>query len=138
MGFDLPPFRLNAAANALHQALQSRENRKVTLNIVNQLFGQAGYPFRDASLGIATRQYGAPLASVDFTRKAKAVTKLINDWIAEQTNGHINGRHPTEPAERGHAPGARQRHVPQGRVGPEVREGVHLTARLPPPGRHDP
>ena len=26
---------------------------------------------------------------MDFTRKAKAVTKLINDWIADQTNGRI-------------------------------------------------
>lgn len=89
MGFDLPPFRLNAAYNALDQALRSRENRKVTLNVVNQLFGQDGYPFGEAFLRTASRQYGAPLAAVDFGRKAANVTRVINRWIADQTNGRI-------------------------------------------------
>ena len=89
MGFDLPAARLNAAANTLDQALQSRQNKKVELDIVNQLFGQDGYPFSQAYLRTAARQFGAPLATVDFERKAAAVTKLINTWIADHTNGHI-------------------------------------------------
>jgi serpin B len=89
LSLDLPPNRLNQAIATLDQALTSRENRKVTLNIVNQLFGQAGYPFRRGFLSKATRFFGAPLATVDFTRNPRNVARVINAWIADQTNDRI-------------------------------------------------
>jgi serpin B len=86
---DLPPNRLNQAIATLDQELTSRENRKVTLNIVNQLFGQAGYPFERGFLGRATRFFGAPLATVDFARNPRNVARVINAWIADKTAGRI-------------------------------------------------
>lgn len=86
---DLPPNRLNQAIATLDRQLTSRENRKVTLTIVNQLFGQAGYPFERGFLSRATRFFGAPLATVDFTRNPRNVARVINAWIADQTAGRI-------------------------------------------------
>ncbi|MFN8619756.1 MAG: serpin family protein [Chloroflexota bacterium] len=89
LGLELPPDRVAAAVNTLDQALADLQNRKLALSIVNQLFGQAGYPFQPAYLRTATRQFGAPLATLDFGRRPEAARKLINGWIADHTNDRI-------------------------------------------------
>jgi serpin B len=92
--FTLPSARLDAAFDRLSLDLASRQNRQVTLSIANRLFGDRllgdlPVPFRKAFLRELTRNFAAPMASVDFSTRPEAVRKLINDWVADQTGGRI-------------------------------------------------
>lgn len=55
----------------------------------NALWGQQGFPFRDAYLDLLAREYGAGLQGVDFARQPAEVSAAINGWIADQTQDRI-------------------------------------------------
>lgn len=58
------------------------------LVVANRLWGQQGYDFKPAFLGLLDAHYGAGLERVDF-RDAQAASKKINDWVAEKTKEKI-------------------------------------------------
>lgn len=55
----------------------------------NALWGQQGFPFRDAYLDLLAQEYGAGLQVVDFARQPAEVSAAINGWIADQTQDRI-------------------------------------------------
>ena len=88
MHFDLPSDRLAAGFDRLARELEDLVGPKVTLSLVNQLFGQRGYPFEEPFLDVLGRRFGAPMAVVDYG-DPEAVRALINAWVASQTNDRI-------------------------------------------------
>jgi serpin B len=64
------------------------EKDKVTLRVVNKLWGQKGRPFLPAFLSQLETQYGAPLEQVDFKAAPDPRVK-INAWVEKQTENKI-------------------------------------------------
>jgi serpin B len=92
--YTLPTARLDAAFDRLSLDLESRQDRQLTLAIANRLFGDRvlgniPVPFRRTFLRELTRNFAAPLASVDFSKHPEAVRRLINGWVADRTAGRI-------------------------------------------------
>jgi serpin B len=94
--FSLPEPDLHAAFDATSRAIQGRAQELRTsstgdgfeLGIVNQAWGQRGYPFLDGYLDILGAYYGAGLMGVDFA-DSEPVRQTINDWVSEQTNDRV-------------------------------------------------
>ena len=84
---------VHAVMNALN--LQLKANSLVdgepafTLNVVNQLWGQAGYAFLPEFLNTLSQNYNAGLKTVDFAANPEAARELINLWVEAQTNEKI-------------------------------------------------
>jgi serpin B len=77
------------ALNALNLTLMSRnEEGAVDLRLANQLFAQPGLGLLDSYLSILTRDFGAPLAELEFG-DPEGARGVINDWVAERTNDRI-------------------------------------------------
>ncbi|PSP55465.1 serpin family protein [Halobacteriales archaeon QS_1_67_19] len=62
----------------------------------NAVWGQDGYPFREAFLDLLEAYYGAGLQLVDFEGDPEAARQRINDWVAERTNDRIEDLVPKE------------------------------------------
>ena len=88
MHFELPSARLAAAFDRLNRELESVAGPKLTISLVDQLFGQRGYPFEEPFLATLSSHFGAPMAVVDYA-DPEAVRPLINAWVASQTNERI-------------------------------------------------
>jgi serpin B len=88
MHFDLPSDQLAAAFDRLGRELEGVAGPKVTISLVDQLFGQRGYPFEEPFLATLGSHFGAPMAVVDYA-DPEAVRQLINAWVASQTNERI-------------------------------------------------
>jgi serpin B len=94
--FDLPQPLLHTAFNATLRALDGRgaelpdksTGTGFNLRIVNQAWGQAGYPFLSSYLDVLAQNYGAGLFAVDYA-KSEATRQLINGWVEEQTETRI-------------------------------------------------
>jgi serpin B len=94
--FGLPEPDLHRAFNATSRALKGRQKELAanvsgdgfTLNIVNQAWGQLGYPFLDSYLDVLAVDYGAGLFTVDFAN-SESVRKTINGWVQQQTSDRI-------------------------------------------------
>jgi serpin B len=94
--FDLPQPVLHSAFNATLRTLDGRSAElapKSTgdgfkLSIVNQAWGQQGYPFLDAYLDVLAQNYGAGLFAVQFGA-SEATRQLINGWVSDQTETRI-------------------------------------------------
>ena len=98
MHFTLPRQRLDAAFDALCLALAAEQNPKVKLAVVDRLFGQQDYAFKQEFLRELTRYYAAPMAAMDFKHQWEPSRKLINKWVADQTNQLIkNLIHKADP-----------------------------------------
>lgn len=67
----------------------NRPDPAYKLSIANALWGQKGYPFRPAYLGVLRDFYLAQAASLDFTGQPKQAAKAVNDWVKQQTQGRI-------------------------------------------------
>lgn len=95
--FDLPEPDLHAAFNALDLELEGRADEvdaeeggvPFRLSIVNQLFGQTGFPFLDPFLDTLALNYGAGLRLLDFAADPDGNRVLINDWVMEATEDRI-------------------------------------------------
>ena len=79
--------RQAAQAESMHQ--YGITNEPLTLTTANRLFGQAGYDFRPAYLGLLKDQYLAPLEAMDFRHDAAGATVHINTWVEDQTHNRI-------------------------------------------------
>jgi len=90
--FTLSQERLHPAFNALDQALRSAdegEDDDFRLHLVNAIWGQRGYTFREPFLDMLAQHYGAGLGILDFAAQSDAARLTINDWASEQTEGKI-------------------------------------------------
>lgn len=93
----LPQDDQHLAANGLDGHLASlgesetvsEEGEPFQLSIANSIWGQQDYPFEEAFLKTLAEHYGAGMSVVDFEREAEAARQLINDWIADRTQGQI-------------------------------------------------
>ncbi len=87
--FDRPQDEVTPLLNALDLALLSRNDPgTVDLRIANQLFAQPGLPLVEDYLTTMTRDFGAPIAELDFA-DGEAARKIVNDWVADRTNDRI-------------------------------------------------
>ncbi|MFW6150645.1 MAG: serpin family protein [Chloroflexota bacterium] len=96
MHFDLPQGRLHPAFNRLDQELASRgegaegeDEGGFRLNIVNAIWGQKDYSFRQEFLDTLARNYGAGLRVVDFETAPEQCREIINEWVEKQTEERI-------------------------------------------------
>lgn len=82
--------RLHAAEGELLRSLMaSGSARGQKLTLVNTLWGQKGYPFKEAFLTSSDKHYGAGLRLVDFRTNAEAARQEINRRIEKDTNDKI-------------------------------------------------
>jgi len=88
-----PQEEVHAVMNALDQQLKANsmvdDKPAFTLNIANQLWGQAGYAFLPEFLNTLSQNYNAGLKTVDFAADPEAARELINLWVEAQTNEKI-------------------------------------------------
>ena len=88
--FDRPQDEVTPLLNALDLALGSRNAAgAVDLRFANQLFAQPGLTLADAYLTTLTRDFGAPVAELDFG-DPEAARQIINKWAADRTDGRID------------------------------------------------
>ncbi len=94
--FRLSRDRLHPALNALDLKLashgeggQGKDGKGFRLNIVNAVWGQQGYEFREAFLDVLAESYGAGLRPADFQEAPDDSRMTINDWVAERTEDRI-------------------------------------------------
>jgi serpin B len=94
--YTLPQDRLHSAFNALDLELASRgegaegkDEQGFRLNIVNAIWGQTGYEFLSKFLDTLAENYGAGLRLLDFVKASEESRGVINDWVAEETEGKI-------------------------------------------------
>jgi len=96
MHFDLGEPALHQAFNALDLELASRAQQTgeqdgdgFRLSIVNQLFGQTGFPFEQPFLDTLAVNYGAGMRLLDFENDPDGCRQLINDWVEDATEDRI-------------------------------------------------
>ncbi|MCK6507315.1 serpin family protein [Myxococcota bacterium] len=98
--FDLPEDQLHPAFNALDLALAGRADEvpvpetgdpgdAFALSLVNQLFGQAGYPFQAPFLDTLALHYGAGMRLLDFQADPEDCRGQINAWVEAVTQERI-------------------------------------------------
>ncbi|HWA71852.1 MAG TPA: serpin family protein [Polyangiaceae bacterium] len=94
--FDLGQNLVHPAFNATLQSLDRRgaelapdsTGTGFELRIVNQAWGENGYPFLPTYLDVLATNYGAGLFTVNFS-DSEATRTLINDWVKDQTEQRI-------------------------------------------------
>lgn len=84
---DAYPLLLNGTPNM--PGLAAKNDKGFTLNSVNAMWAQKGYPFRKDYLDKVTALFGAGLHEVDFAKDPEAARKTINGWVEQQTNDKI-------------------------------------------------
>lgn len=75
------------AFGALQAEIQ-RAKGKVDLLSANRLFGQTGYQFQPAYLGLVNKTFGSEMQEIDFN-KPEIAAKKINAWIEDSTRKRI-------------------------------------------------
>lgn len=76
---------------ALQAELNAQQGTNgIILNVANGLWMQTNFPFLPAFMANASDNYDANLESVDFGTDAPEICGLINDWVAEKTDGMID------------------------------------------------
>jgi serpin B len=94
--FSLAQDHLHPAFNGLDLELarrgegaQGKDGEGFRLNVVNAIWGQAGYAFLPEFLDLLAENYGAGLRVLDFSSAPEESRVTINDWVSEQTEGRI-------------------------------------------------
>ncbi len=94
--FTLPEDHLHPAFNSLDLELASRgegaegkDEEGFRLNIVNEIWGQKDYEFRNEFLDVLAENYGAGLRLLDFINAPETSRVTINDWVSDQTEDRI-------------------------------------------------
>jgi serpin B len=90
----LPQEQYHPAVDALDRRLEdsaesATEAGDYRLSTVNALWGQEGYPFREAFLDTLATNYGAGINLVDFRDDPGAARTTINEAVAAWTEGRI-------------------------------------------------
>ncbi|OLD47143.1 MAG: hypothetical protein AUI48_05005 [Chloroflexi bacterium 13_1_40CM_2_68_14] len=88
---DDPCVAERAAADPAMQKYYEDEldRRRIVLRVVNRLWAQSGYRFRDEFLALLRDQYLAPLAEFDFHRDPEAGRAQINKQVSAETEQKI-------------------------------------------------
>jgi serpin B len=94
--FNLSPDLLHQALNYTALELAKRADESMTskdgngfrLNVVNDAWGQQGYPFLQQYLDTLAANYGAGMRVVDFG-DSETVRQEINGYISDMTQGRI-------------------------------------------------
>ncbi|WP_276254711.1 serpin family protein [Halomontanus rarus] len=60
------------------------------LNVVNAVWGQADYPFREAYLATLEDHYSAGLEEVEFASDPEGARETINAWVEDRTEDRID------------------------------------------------
>lgn len=60
------------------------------LNVVDAVWGQADYPFREEYLATLEDHYGAGLREVDFASDPEGARETINEWVEDRTEDKID------------------------------------------------
>jgi serpin B len=83
--------RLELKLAALPRQPHYGEGERVpfTLEPVNTMFGQAGFPFEADFLDVLAASYGAGMQTVDFATATEAARQAINAWVADKTHERI-------------------------------------------------
>ena len=94
--FTLDQSKLHPVFNSLDLELASRgegaegkDGEGFRLNIVNEIWGQKDYEFRNEFLDVLSENYGAGLRLLDYINAPEASRVTINDWVSDQTEGRI-------------------------------------------------
>lgn len=93
--YQLDQDELHPVFNALDRRLEEQPGASDTdatpfqLSVVNAIWGQTEYPFRDSYLDSLARNYGAGLRTLDFSSHPDRSRTRINEWVSDQTNGTI-------------------------------------------------
>ena len=97
MHYTLAQAQLHPAFNKLALELDQRakaegipEDKAFKLHVVNATWGQDGFPFLPAYLGLLAENYGAGMHLLDFIKDPEGARKVINDWVSQQTEKRIN------------------------------------------------
>jgi serpin B len=86
MRFNLPDPRLHRAAGALDASLlEANDIDGIDIARGTRLFGQRGLQFNEPFLEMLSRDYGAPLATLDFAQDPEHARGVINGWVSELT-----------------------------------------------------
>lgn len=67
----------------------AHEGRGYELRIANRMFGQKDLAFQQAYLDLTSTAYAAPLDRVDYMVDHEAARGTINQWVSDQTEGHV-------------------------------------------------
>ena len=81
------PWRDEAFQNAQYHLRQMGED--CVLVSANKVWVQRGAPIERSFLTSVKRHYGGAAQSVDFVDAPQKAQQKINDWIAQQTRGHL-------------------------------------------------
>ncbi len=84
----LPAAQLHAAIGGLVRTLAARSGNGVTVSEVDQAWVQQHLHLLTDFTRALTRDYAAPLASIDFGNTERAAG-TINRWVSDKTNGKI-------------------------------------------------
>ena len=82
------PATIHAGFAQLQDQLTAQD-KPYTLRVANRLWGQAGFGFLDDFLRTLRQNYGAGLETLDFRKQPETCRRIINDWVAEQTEQKI-------------------------------------------------
>jgi len=90
----VPGSETPAVFQALTSDLMARGNAgddrgDAELRIANALWGEQSFPFSDAFVNELETSYDAGLRLADFMGDPEAARREINDWVADQTDDHI-------------------------------------------------
>lgn len=94
--FELPEPTLHSGFNATLQKLAGRSDELLKdstgtgfkLEVINQAWGQQGYPFLGGYLDVLAQNYGAGLYTVDFA-DSEPTRQLINQWVEDNTESRV-------------------------------------------------
>lgn len=94
--FGYPQEELHNLFNGLDLDMNGRggdgtntDEKRLTLNILNAVWGRQEYPFLDSYLDVLAVNYDAGIRLVDFITDPESARLLINAWVAEQTGNRI-------------------------------------------------
>lgn len=87
VGLDEGVWHDNLAA--LTNDLSGEHNRGYTLYAANKVWGQRGVPFLEDYVALLEDSYDAPMEEEDFRSDAPGAVQRINDWVSDQTHGHV-------------------------------------------------
>ena len=101
--FELPEPALHSAFNATLVDLRRRRDQLAPestgngfeLALVNQAWGQRGYPFLNPYLEILAQHYDAGLFAVNFA-ESEPTRQIINGWVQERTADRIRDLLPAD------------------------------------------
>jgi serpin B len=97
--FDVPPATLHSTFNGLDLELGSR-NSDIVLRNANQTWLATGFTPNPEYLDVLTRDYGAPLVTLDFASDPESARGAINQWVADVTEQKIPTLFPVDTIQR--------------------------------------